>query len=58
MNKNLTLFLPNFLLLISPFDKNSAEKPILVNDVAASTASSVLLGFGIVFLFLAVGLYV
>lgn len=37
---------------------DSAEKPILVNDLAASVGSSVFLGFGIVFLFLAVGLYV
>ncbi|GJJ73212.1 hypothetical protein EMPS_05570 [Entomortierella parvispora] len=35
-----------------------AEKPVFVNDLAASVGSSIFLGFGIVFVFLAVGLYV
>ncbi|KAF9430260.1 hypothetical protein BGZ94_007712 [Podila epigama] len=35
-----------------------SPKNVLLHDLAAATASSVFLGFGIVFLFLTVGLYV
>ncbi|KAF9316007.1 hypothetical protein BG000_005037 [Podila horticola] len=35
-----------------------AQKPEFVHDLATSSASAIFLGFGIVFLFLTVGLYV
>ncbi|KAI1313068.1 hypothetical protein EDD11_002705 [Mortierella claussenii] len=35
-----------------------AQKPALAYDLATTIPSSILLGFGIVFLFLSVGLYV
>ncbi|KAG0259830.1 hypothetical protein BG011_002351 [Mortierella polycephala] len=34
-----------------------AQKPVLVHDLATSIPSAILLGFGVVFLFLSAGLY-
>jgi len=45
-------------LLPLPLTVVSAQKPAIAHDLATAVPSAILLGFGIVFLALSVGLYV